>query len=151
MLNAPEKPICLVERQHFIAWKKIQLTKTAQRFERARFLQERMVRPVDELKRLHHEFDLANAAGAKFDVAFKLVRSDDIALDASFDVGDLVEQIGCRAPRINERLMLSEEFVSQFPTAADSARLDQGEALPSFAETGIIIFHALERSREWSR
>src|SRR6266700_2438392 len=71
------------------------------------------------------------------------------SLDASLDVGDLVEQIGCRATRINERLMLPQEFVSQLPTAADSAGLDQGEALPSFAETGIIIFHALERSREW--
>ena len=60
MLNAPEKPICLVERQHFIAWKKIQLTKTAQRFERARFLQKGMSRTVDELKRLHDELHLAN-------------------------------------------------------------------------------------------
>src|SRR5213080_4413262 len=109
------------------------------------------MRAVDELKGLHHEFDLANAAPAKFDVTLKLVRSDNVALNASLDVGDLVEQIGCRAPRINERLMLSEEFVSQLATAADSARLDQGEALPSFAETGIIVFHTLERSREWSR
>src|SRR5439155_13993833 len=111
--------------------------------------QEGVMRAVDELECLHHEFDLANAASAKFDVALKFVRSDNVTLNTSLDVGDLVEQIGCRAPRINERLMLSEEFVSQLPTAADSARLNQGEALPSFAETGIIIFHALERSRQW--
>ena len=149
MLNTPEKPICLVERQHFIAWKKIQLTKTAQRFERARFLQERMARPVDKLKCLHDKLDFANATAAEFDVAFKLIVSDDVALDAPFDVGNLVEQIGRRTLRINERLMLPQEFVSQLPAAADSARLNQGEALPGFAEAGIIIFHALERSREW--
>jgi len=42
------------------------------------------MRAVDELKGLHHEFDLANAAAAaKFDVALKLVRSDNVALNAS--------------------------------------------------------------------
>src|SRR6058998_3076753 len=50
MLNTPEKPIRLVERQNFIVRKKIQLAKTPQRFKHARFLQERMARPVDELK-----------------------------------------------------------------------------------------------------
>src|SRR5436189_248547 len=54
MLNAAEKPICFVECQHFIAWKKIQLTKCSQGFEHTRFLQERMMRSVDELQRLHN-------------------------------------------------------------------------------------------------
>ena len=124
MLNAPEKPIRLVERQHFIVRKKIQLAKTPQRFKHARFLQERMARPVDELKCLHHELDFANATAAEFDVAFKLVWSDHVALDASLDVGNLIEQIGGRALWINKRLMLPQEFISQLPTAADSARFD---------------------------
>ncbi len=83
-----------------------------------------MVRPVDELKCLHHELDFANAAAAELDVAFKLVWSDHIALDASLDVGNLIEQIGGRALWINKRLMLPQEFISQLPTAADSARFD---------------------------
>src|SRR5437899_5952568 len=108
MLNTPEKPICLVERQHFIARKKIQLTKTAQRFERARFLQERMACPVDKLKCLHDKLDFANATTAEFDVAFKLVMSDDVALDPPLDVGNLIEQIGRRTLWINERLTLPQ-------------------------------------------
>src|SRR5207245_9290886 len=90
MLNTPEKPIRLVERQHFIVRKKIQLAKTPQRFKHARFLQERMVRPVDELKCLHHELDFANAAAAEFDVAFKLVGHDDSAPHPSLEVGNRV-------------------------------------------------------------
>src|SRR2546428_471737 len=67
---------------------------------------------------------LGNAAAAEFDVAFKLVWPDHVALDASLDVGNLIEQIGRRALWINKRLMLPQEFISQLPTAADSARFD---------------------------
>src|SRR6266568_1832778 len=152
MLNTPEKPICLVERQHLLARKKIQLTKAAQRFERTRFLQERMARPMDKLKCLHDKLDFANATAAEFDVAFKLIVSDDVALDASLDVGDLVEQIGRRTLRINERLMLPQEFVSQLPIAADSARLDQGARSRRQSGVGLRIlaaasaFHLSEES-----
>src|SRR5438094_10032422 len=98
-----------------------------------------MMRPVDKLKCLHDKLDFANATPAEFDVAFKLIVSDDIALDASLDVGDLVEQIGWRATRINERLMLPQGFVSQLPMAADSPGPDQGKGRPRFAENGIMI------------
>ena len=45
--------------------------------------------------------------------------------------------------------MLPQEFVSQLATAADSPRLNQSQALPGFAEAGVVIFHALERPGEW--
>ena len=106
MLNAPEKPVCVVECQHFIVRKEIQLTECAQSFEHARFLEERMTRTVNELKRRHDEFDFANAANTKFDVALELVGSHHVALNAPLDIGDLVEQIGRGAPGINKRLML---------------------------------------------
>src|SRR5205823_11455435 len=102
-----------------------------------------MPRSVDELQCLHDQFDFANAADAELDVTLELVPANYITFNAEFDIGDLIEQIGGCALWINERLMLPQEFVRQFAAAGDSARLDQREALPGFAETGIIIFHAL--------
>src|SRR6266536_4464582 len=104
---------------------------------------------VDKLERLHDEFDLANAAASKFHVAFELVCADDVALDAPLNARNFIQQIGRCASGINERLMLPQEFVSQLTAAADSARLDQRKTFPGFAESGIIIFHALERAGQW--
>ena len=42
--------------------------------------------------------------------------------------------------------MLPQEFVSKLAAAADPARFDQREPLPSFAKAGIIIFHAFQRT-----
>src|SRR4029077_1267398 len=110
----------------------------------ARFLQEGVVRPVNELKRLHNKFDLPNATRAKLDVAAEIILSHDIALDASFDAGDLVEQIGRGTARINERLMLPQEFISKLAAAADSAGLDQCQPLPSFAKAAIVMLHTFK-------
>src|SRR6476661_7062275 len=104
-----------------------------------------MPRSIDELQRLHDEFDFANAADAKLDVAMELVRSNYVAFNAALDVCDLFEQIRSRALRINKRLMLPQEFIRKFAAAGDASRLDECEAFPCFAETGIIIFHAIER------
>ena len=83
-----------------------------------------MPRSVDELQGLHDELDLPNTAAPKFYVAFELVRTNYVALDAPLDTGNFIQQIGRCAPGINKRLMLSQEFVSQLAAAADSARLD---------------------------
>src|SRR5438309_4732995 len=138
MLDAPKKPIPFVQFHDFIARKKVQLMKASQRFQHARFLQEGVARPVNELKRLHDKFDLANAAGAKLDVAAEILLSHDIALDASLDVGDLVEQIGRGTAWINKRLMLTQEFVSKFDAAADSSVLDQFHTLPSLVNSAVV-------------
>src|SRR6266568_4595145 len=105
---------------------------------------------MNELQRLHHEFDLADSAPAKFNVPFQAVRSGDVALDSSFDLCDFVEQVRCWAARINERLMLAQKFVSQLAIAGDSPRFDQGNPFTGFAETGVIIFHAFEGAGEWT-
>src|ERR1700681_2395405 len=148
MLDAPKKPIRFVEFYDFIGRQKVQLMKSAQRFQHARFLQEGVVRPVNELKRLHNKFDLANATGAKLDVASEILLSHDIALDASLDAGDLVEQIGRGTARINERLMLPQEFVSKLAAAADSAGLDPPQPLPTFAKTAVVVLHTFERESQ---
>src|SRR6266567_2484807 len=124
MLHAAEKPVSVVEGQHFIAWKNIQLTKRSQRFEHVRLLQERLTRSMNKLKRLHDEFDFPNAAAPKFYVAFQLVRSHHGAFDAPLDTGDLIQQIGRHAPGVNKRLMLPQKLVSQLTATADSARFD---------------------------
>src|SRR5438309_4913079 len=148
MLDAPKKPIPFVQFHDFIARKKVQLMQGAQRFQHARFLQEGVARPVNELKGLHDKFDLANAAGAKLDVAAEILPSHDIALDASLDAGDLVEQIGRGTARINERLMLPQEFISKLAAAADSAGLDQCQPLPSFDKATVVVLHTFERASQ---
>src|SRR5215510_2757577 len=109
-----------------------------------------MTRSVDKLQCLYDEFDLANTAASKFHVPFKLLRTDYIALDSLLDVGDFIKQIRRRAFGVNKRLMLPQEFVSQFPAAADSTGLDQRKTFPSFAKASIIIFDALERASQRS-
>ena len=151
VLYPTEKPIGVIASQYFISRKKVQLAQGPQRLEHACFLQERMTRPVDQLQGLHDEFDFANTTASKLYVAFELVRADDVTLDTPLDAGDFIQQIGRRAFGINERLMLPQEFVSQFTTAADSARLDQCKAFPRFAEAGIVIFHARERTGQGTR
>src|SRR5262249_19775361 len=148
MLDAAQKSIRAIKCQDFLVREKIQFTQRTQRLEHARFLEERMPGSIDELQCLHNEFDFANAADAKLDVAVKLLLSHYIAFDAALNVSDLLEQIGRRTLRINKRLMLPQEFICQLAAAGDASPLDEREALPCFAETGIIIFHALERPRQ---
>src|SRR6266478_3496622 len=100
---------------------------------------------MDQLQCLHDEFDVANAAPAKFDVTLQVFRSNEIALDALLDVSNFVQQFGSRAFRINKWLMLSQEFVGQFAAASDAACLNKCQPFPSFTEPSVIIFHALER------
>src|SRR5689334_14170760 len=150
MLNAPEKPIRFVQLYDFIARKKLQFMKSSQRLQQARLLQEGMARAVNELKRLDNEFDFANATGAKFDVAAEVLLSHDIALDASLDVSDLVEQVGRGTARINERLMLPREFVCKLAAAADSAGFDQCQPFPRFTKAAVVMLHAFQGAGQWS-
>ena len=99
---------------------------------------------MDQLQRLHDKFDVANAAASEFYVALQVFRSNNVTLDASFDACNLIQQVVRRALRVNERLMLPQEFVSQRTAAGDAACLDQCKPFPSFAEPSVIIFHALE-------
>jgi hypothetical protein len=46
------------------------------------------------LQRLHHELNLANPTRAELHVSIKILVADDVPLDASFDRGDLIEQLG---------------------------------------------------------
>src|SRR6266487_3173550 len=145
MFHPAEKPVSVVQGQHFRVRKKVQFTKRSQCLEHTWFLQERMTRPMDQLQRLHDKFDVANAAASEFYVALEVFCSNNVALDAAFDACNLIQQIVRRALGINERLMLPQEFVSQLTAASDAACLNQCKPFPSFTEPSVIIFHALER------
>ena len=110
-----------------------------------------MTRSVNQLKCLHDEFDLANATPSKFHIARQLFRSNNVALDAVLNTCNLSQQTGCGALRVNERLMLPQEFVCQLATARDAARLNQRKPFPGLTEPRVIIFHALERARQRAR
>src|SRR4029077_2653568 len=105
----------------------------------------RITRAMDKLQRLHDELDVANAAASKFYVALQLFRPNYVALDAVLDVRNLLEQIRRCTFRVDEWLMQPQEIVSQLAAAGDSARLDERNPLPRFAEPRVIVFHALER------
>src|ERR1051326_9068795 len=150
MLDATQKPIGPIKSQGFLRGQQIQFTQCSQRLEHAGLLQKRMPRSMRELQRLHDEFDFANTADTELDIPMQLVGSNYIAFDAALNVGDLLQQVRRGALGIDKRLMLSQEFVRQFTAASDAPRLDECEALPGLAEAGIIIFHALKRSRQRS-
>ena len=99
---------------------------------------------MNELQRLHDEFDFTNSATPKFNVSVQFILSESVVFDPSFDVSDFVQQIRRRATRINERLVLTQEFVGQLATACDSPRFDQCDPFPRFTKAGVIIFHALK-------
>ena len=103
---------------------------------------------MNELQRLDDEFNFPNSAAAKFNITFECVRAGHVALNSSFDLCDFVEQIRRWTSRVNEGLMLTKKFISQFAIAGDSARFDQGDAFPGFAKAGIVIFHAFKRAHQ---
>src|SRR5438552_10984628 len=98
-----------------------------------------MTRSMDQLQRLHNEFDVTNAAAPEFYVALELLCSNDVALNAMLDTRNLIQQIGVGALWVNERLMLPQEFVSELTATGDSACFDERKPFPSFAEPSVII------------
>ena len=150
MLDPPEKTIREFQGAGFGARDQFQLRENRERFQRARFLEERVPRPMQKLQSLHDKFDFANPARAQLHVSLDIFLADNLALNSPLDRGDFLEHIGRRTLGINEGLMLAQKFVSQLPAAGDAAGFDQREPLPGFAEAGIIVFHALERTSQRS-
>src|SRR5437762_3431904 len=105
---------------------------------------------MEELECLNNKFDFADPARAQLDVPPNVFVANDLPLDPSFDRGNFLKQIRGRTLGIDEGLMLTEKLVGQLATAADPSRFDERKPLPGFAETSIVIFHALERAGEWS-
>src|SRR2546430_6576289 len=103
-----------------------------------------MAPAVNKLQRLDNEFDFANSTAPKFNVPVQFVGRQSIAFYSSLDRCYFVEQIRSRTSGVDERLMLTEKFVGQLAITCDSTRFDQCNSLPSFAKTGIVIFHAFE-------
>src|SRR2546423_2042507 len=109
-----------------------------------------MTRSVDNLQRLHDEFDIANAAASQFYIAFQFSRANDVAFDAMLDFCNLLQQVRCGVLWIDKGLMQPQEIVRQLAAAGDSASFDEGDALPGFAKSSIVIFHAFERASQRS-
>src|SRR5947208_3298137 len=96
---------------------------------------------VDELERLDDEFNFPDSAGPQFHVQ---ILGRDFALDAPFKGRDFIEQLWRGTSRKNEWLMVGQKLLSEFFAAAHPPCFDQGEALPCFTKTGIVILHALK-------
>src|SRR5207248_2121167 len=78
VFDAAKKSIGVVQRQNLFARQQIKLSQRIKCLQHVRFLQEGMARTMDELQRLHNEFDLANAASPKFYITFQSFRSNYI-------------------------------------------------------------------------
>ena len=76
--------------------------------------------------------------------------ADLLKLTTNYDRGNFLEQVRRGALWINEGLMLAEKFVGELATAANPSCFYERKPFPGFAETSIVIFHALERAGEWS-
>ena len=144
VLDLAEEAIGAIKIDNFFLRDQFEFRQGTQRLHGACFLQESVAAAVDELERLHDEFDFTNSATPKFNVPVQFVRSQCFAFYPPFDVCDFIEQIRGRAARVNERLMLAQEFVGQFATAGDFPRFDQCNPLPRFPKAGVVIFHAFE-------
>ena len=150
VLDAPEETIGCLQVARFTTRDQFQLREDWERLQGTCFLQERVPRSMQELECLNDKFDFTNPACAQLDVPPDVFVTNDVPLDPSLDRGNFVEQIARRALRINEGLMLAEKFVGEFAAAANPSCLDEREPFPGFAETGIVILHALERAGERS-
>ena len=82
------------------------------RLQGIRLLQKCVSRTVDELECLHDEFNFADPTTAEFHIPAEPALSDNIAFDPSFNMGNLIQQIGRRTLGVNARLKLPHEFVS---------------------------------------
>ncbi len=140
MFDFAQEPVCLLEVHRFVARQQLQFRQGRQGLERARLLEKGVTRAVQKLQGLHDKFDLANSAGAELHIPIKIFVTNNVALDAAFDRGNFVKQLRRRILRVNERLMFAQKIVGQFFATRDSPRLDQSEALPRFAKTGVVIF-----------
>src|SRR5436190_13604881 len=150
VLDAPEEAIGRFQIARFIARDQFQLRENWERFQGACFVQKGMPCSMQELECLNDKFDFTNPACAQLDVLPDVFIANDVPLDPSFDRGNLLKQIRRRTLRINERLMLAEKFVGELATAANPSCFDERKPFPGFAETSIVIFHALERAGERS-
>ena len=68
MFDASQKPIRFVENAHLGGRQQFELGDGAQSLQCSLLLQERFMRAVDELQCLNDKLDLADAAGAQFNV-----------------------------------------------------------------------------------
>src|ERR1041384_5097038 len=146
MLSAAQKPVRAVKIDNVSLRHQLDVCQTTQRVERVRFLEEGVPCAVDELKRLHDEFDFPDPPATEFDIASKPAGADDVTFNPRFDLCDLTQHIGRRALWIDERLEPVQKFVGQFAAAGHAARLDERESLPCFAKTAVVMLHAFERA-----
>ena len=71
VLNLTEEAISPVKIDNFRSGDELQARQSAQSIERTGLLQENMTPAMNELQRLHDEFDLADSAAAEFNVPFQ--------------------------------------------------------------------------------
>ena len=95
---------------------------------------------VDHLDGLYGEFGFADAARAKFDVAFD-ARFADLSVDALFHVAEGGERGVVKVAAVGEGAQRGEQLAAAFKVAGDGARFHQGVALPVAAVDEVVLFH----------
>ena len=111
MLDAPKETISALEQSSFAVRKKLEVREDGQDFPGARFLEERVPRPVQKLQGLHDKFDLANAARAQLYVPFDILVLTISRSDPPLDRTDFFQDIAGGTLRKDEWLVLPEKLV----------------------------------------
>src|SRR5690606_33450258 len=103
--------------------------KQRQRRKQVPLAQRALTAAAYDLKRLHDELDLANAAAAELDVVGHLLERD-LLLDEALHLAQRVEDAVVQVTAVDERREYLVEDVALVVGARDEPRLDVGIALP---------------------
>src|SRR6185437_7584799 len=108
-------------------------TETLQRRLRLRRAQPRVAAAIDQDKRLHDEFELANSAIAELDVAVDQIGRAQLALDLILHRAQLAQRVEVEIAAIDEVAKLAEQARSDLEHAGHRTRAQQCGAFPGLA------------------
>ena len=148
VLHVAEKTVGAAKRLRFPAGQQVVLRQLLEAGQRLRALQERLPPGVEQLLRLHEEFNLTDAAPTQLYVAIDFAGPHHFIFDPVFHGTDLLDHPCVDRPRVSERLDHFKEFPRQSPVSANRPGFDQHHPFPRLPPLGIVILVTAERPRQ---
>ena len=139
VLDPPEKPVGLPQAGGAGGVHEPVARQEAERLLRRICLQERVPPRVQQLERLRHELDLADAARPELHVAVERARPDDLGVASGLHRGDLLKEARGGMPRVPEPMEALEQLGAQLEAARHGPRLDHRQPLPGLARRPVVV------------
>ncbi len=111
--------------------------------------QRRIAAAADDRFQLHPELDLADAAGAEFQIVFALAAAH-LGIDQRLQFAQAFERCVVEIAAPDEGPQALQQLAPSRQVAAHRARAQQGEALPLAAFALVVILHRIEGQRQAS-